>query len=197
MTELRKVQITDIANSNDMTVNSEGRGDVVQHAHPNNGFIHFESASLSASQDFILIDISDTVNYPHTLTDYVHLEWLRIHTDATALTADYSIEVGFLENVDATDGDFHALYDLSGAINLGTSKDVQFNFYPNGARCQASSVANNPTLNDTAFQTDVNLASTLDPTTADTPSGDGDLVLRLSHTAGNIIIGVEASYHTH
>ena len=48
-----------------------------------------------------------------------------------------------------------------------------------------------------AFQTDVNLASTLDPGNLDTPSGDGDLVYRLTVGAGTINLAIEISYHAH
>ena len=54
------------------------------------------------------------------------------------------------------------------------------------------------TENDTAFQTDVNLRSTLDPTgTAATPSGNGDMVMRVTDTAGTYTITVMVGYHSH
>ncbi len=193
-----KSQFTKITNGvNDLTINSEGRADVVQHAHPNNGYIHFESGDLIASQDFILIDISDTTNYPHTNTGYIHFESLRLHTDASN-NADYTIQIGFLENVDATDGDFYVFMDADGSQTTGRSQDIFLNYYPNGPRCRTeSTVISDVSLNDTAFQTDVNLASTLDPTTLDTPSGSRDLVVRIIVTAGTVDVGIEGSYHSH
>lgn len=178
-------------------VNSEGRLDVVQHAHPNNGWVHFVSGTLTASQDFILIDISDTTNYPHTDTNYIHLESMRIHTDPTS-NANYTIKIGFLKNVDATNGDFYNLVEIDGEKTAGQIQNHNLRFYPNGPKCSSDFVALNPTLNDTAFQTDVNLASTLDQTTANVPSGNGDLVVRYTHTAGtSVSFGVSLSYHTH
>jgi hypothetical protein len=177
-------------------VNSEGRLDVVEHAHVSNGFIHFEK-DMSASEDLILIDISDTTNYPHIDTSYIHLENIRIHTDSSA-SADYTLEIGFLDDVDADNGNFYSLIDVDGTKTTGQRKEIFLNLYPNGPRCQTSSIATSEkSLNDTAFQTDVNLASTLDPGTTDTPSGDGDFVLRVTVNAGTVIVGVELSYHTH
>ena len=180
-----------------LTINSEGRADMVQHSHSNNGWVHFESGSLSASQDYIFVDISDTTNYPHVDTSYIHLEYLRIHVDSD-VNGNYAVQVGFLENVDESNGDFYPLVDISGTKKTGNTIDQIFPFYPNGAKGTSSfAVSSEKSLNDTAFQTDVNLASSLDSGTTDTPSGDGDLAIRVVVNAGSIIVGVEASYHTH
>ena len=178
------------------TINGEGREDVVQHAHPDNGTFHFTSAALSSSQDFILIDLSDTTNYPHTNAGYIHIEWLRIHADADT-TGSYNVEVGYLKNVDATNGDFVVIADLNLTKLTSTPNDTFFPYYPNGSRCIEGSTVGGVQTNDTGFQTDVNLASTLDPSTKDTPSGDGDLALRVTVTSGTITVSVEGSYHTH
>jgi hypothetical protein len=178
-------------------VNDEGRLDVVQHAHPNNAHLHFRAVGLVASQDFILLDISDTTNYPHINTNYVHIENMRVHTDVSA-SADYSVEIGYLENVDGSNGDFFSISDVIGSQVAGRSQDIIFPFYPNNPRCSSDFVVSSvKSLNDTAFQTDVNLASTLDPTTVDTPSGNGDLVVRFIRLSGTVSVDVELSYHTH
>jgi len=180
-----------------MTVNSEGRADVVQHAHPNNGWIHFEVDGLTASQDFIVIDLSDTTNYPHDSTGYLHIENLRIHTDSNN-QGDYEIQIGFLDDVDATNGDFYVVADLDGSKTIGRSQDIVLPYYPNGPRLRTQSVAvSYKSLNDTAFQTDVNLASTLDTATTDTPSGSGDMVVRIIINGGTVTVGMELSYHSH
>lgn len=179
------------------SINSDGYADVTQHAHPDNGWVHFHSGDITASQDFILVDISDTTNYPHTLTTYCHLEWLRLEVDSSN-TGDYTVEVGFLNNVDGTDGDFYSISNVNGSKQAGNTKEVSYPFYPNGPRCTiGSTVSSDSSLNDTAFQTDVNLASTVDPSTADVPSGTGDLVLRVTRNAGTIVVAVDISYHTH
>jgi len=52
-------------------------------------------------------------------------------------------------------------------------------------------------LDQTAFQTDVNLGSTADPTTVDTPSGENDLAVRVTMAAGTIELSIILGYHTH
>lgn len=179
------------------TTNSQGRLDIVQHSHLDNQWGYFVATGLTASQDFILIDISDTTNYNHGSTSYVHLEFLRVSVDASA-TADYAVEIGYLDNVDDTDGDFHPIFGIRGNNTVGVIKEIIEPFYPNGPKCHTGgTVGSRVSSNDTAFQTDVNLASTLDPSTVDTPSGNGDLVLRATISAGTVSILTEFSYHTH
>jgi len=189
--------VTDASTGSKMTVNSEGRGDVVQHAHPDNGMINFTSADLTASQDFILIDISDTTNYPHVGTSYAHIEWANVQVDSDN-NGDYNLSIGYLENVDATDGDYREIWSITRSKQIGNNFSGHFPLYPNGPKCTNGFVATSiKSDNDTNFQTDVNLASTLDPTTADTPSGDGDLVLRVTRNAGTIKVLIQIGYHSH
>ena len=51
------------------------------------------------------------------------------------------------------------------------------------------------TINDTAFQTDVNLIGPDGVTVY--PSGSGDLIWRISRTAGNISGSITIGYRTH
>jgi len=184
------------------TVDTNGHLDVVQHAHPDSVYVHFDYAFTGGtSLDFILIDLSDTTNYHHTNTGYIHLEELFINVDADT-NASYQVTVGWLENVDATDGDLYEITHLYGTKAVGQQKEIIRKFYPNGPKCSSSyAVTSDITLNDTAFQTDVNMRTTLDPTTADTPSGSGDLILRVNAGAGgantDFNVEVNLSFHSH
>ena len=180
------------------TINSEGRADVVQHAHPNNSWLQADfDLATPLTQDFIIIDLSDTTNYPHVNTGYIHIDYFSITVDA-ATNADYIINFGYLENVDGTNGDFYEIFHFSGSKTVGNQLQSEKNFAPNGPKLRSASVVtSDKSLNDVAFQTDVNLASTLDVTTADTPSGNGDLVMRVVLTGGVIDIEVALGYHTH
>lgn len=181
-----------------MTVNSEGRGDVVQHAHVGQATLHFTVEGLEVGiHRFILIDISDTANYPHINTDYVHIEWLHTEIDGNN-QADYTSCIGFLKNVDASNGDRYALSCVSGTKTAGQSIRLFENYYPNGYRLRSESiVTSNISLNDTAYQTDVNLKSTLNPITADTPAGNGDVILEIVVNAGVVNANIDLGYHTH
>lgn len=168
--------------------------DVVQYSRQDSVFFKFTSPSLTSSQDFILVDFSDTINYKHEGEDYLELDFLRIHVDSDN-TGEYRLEIGFLENVDDANGDFYPIYELDHVKSSGRVIDEFLDYYPNGPKLKSDFVVTNPTLNDAAFQTDVNLASTLDSSTADTPSGGGDLVLRVIVTSGSCLVNLSGKYH--
>ena len=177
----------------------EGRlgADTVVHAHGGSGMIHYYKAGITASEDVILIDLSDTVNYPHLETTAIHMAWFNYDIDPSS-DADYLLQIGFLENVDLTNGDFYELFRVSGSRKTGNAKGGFFPMSPHGPSCSSGKIASSvSSLNDIAFQTNVNLASTLDPSLANTPSGSGDLIYRLTIDAGTINLVIESSYHAH
>jgi hypothetical protein len=178
------------------TVNPEGRLDVVQHANPDNGTIHFHVEGLTAgTYRYILIDISDNNNYPHVKTGFAHIEWLDIQADGN-IVANYLISLGYLENVDANNGDRVVFKHWSRTREAGNLLDDQVINYPNGWRCKSLyHTTHDKSLNDINYQIDVNLPSTLDPFTTNTPSGDGDITLEIVVNAGIINVALDISYH--
>lgn len=190
-----KTKITD--GIENVAVDSNNRIEATQHPHVDQGNIHFDITGLAASTNFILIDLSDLTNYPHVSLDYVHIEALRIEVDAAA-AANYEIEFAFLENVDATNSDIYVFTHTKGTQQTGKDINIDVYTYPNGQRCRAQNLASHDIrLNDTTFQTDVNQKTTLDPSTADTPSGEHDVVMLVIITAGQIDLVVDMSYHSH
>lgn len=170
--------------------------DVIAHAHPEGGYFNLE-VDLAVSTDFILIDISDTVNYPHENTDSIHLAWLLVGVDASA-TANYDISIGFLENVDGTNGDYHEVFRTSGSKNVGQNKFDLLRTAPDGPWCKSSKTVSSLINTDVAaFNTGTNLKTTRSPGSIATPSGDRDLILRVTMTAGSIMLNVSGNYHSH
>jgi len=186
------------------TIDSNGRLDVVQHAHPDSTHVHldFTAGGTGTSVDLIMVDLSDTTNWHHTHTGAVHIEELYVEVDAQ-VNADYDIILGFLKNVGATDGDFYELTHVAGSKTAGQQKNVSRKFYPNGPYCSSNKVVTSDiTLNDTSFNTATNMKTVRDPATANTPPADGDLVLRIMDNGGggantNFTVEVNFSYHSH
>ena len=116
---------------------------------------------------------------------------------STTPAAAYMVGWGFLDNVDATNGDFFHFHHIVGTRTAGLLQESSLIMSPNGWVGNGQHATGHKSLNDAAFQTDVNLASTLDSGVADTPSGDGDIVLRAMVTAGTIDITISVGYHTH
>jgi len=171
--------------------------DIVSHAHGGTGMVHYFKSGITATERAVLVDLSDTVNYPHTGTVTVHMAWFNFDIDPSS-DADYVLQIGFVTNVDATNGDFHEMFKVSGTRKAGNAKGGFFPMSPQGPAASAAKIVTSvKSLNDVAFQTDVDLYSTLDPNTADTPSGNGDIVYILTMNAGTVNLGIELSYHGH
>lgn len=179
-----------------VSVDSNNNLNAVTHTHPDASTIHYHK-DFSASESSILIDISDLTNYHHISTNYIHIDWISVEADTTT-TANYDIEIGFLTNVDATNGDFYAFEHYTGTHQTGQNLLLHTNYSGNGLKCATGFITTHGViLNSTDYQTDVNLTSTLDPATANVPSGNGDVILRATITAGTVGFKINLGYHSH
>lgn len=177
-----------------MSVNTQGRGDVVQHAHPNEVGFHMHT-TVSGSANFVLVDLSDTTNFKHASGDFIHLEQLFVGID-TDNTGDYLLEFGFVEDVNAANADFYSVYAISGNKTVGQNKNLNFNPYPNGPKLSSLYyTSGNVSLDTTGFQNDTGLRSTLYPSEAAVNPGSGDFVLRATVSAGVVNVSITGSYH--
>jgi len=156
--------------------------------------LHIEA--LAGSQDYILIDLSDIVNFPHTLgTGTIYIAGIHVNLNpTTAFRGD--LHIGFLENVNGTDGDFHTLIGWHDD-QQGAEIDAEIDKVLNPFVCSSvNHLTNDISLDDTAFQTDVALSSPFDSVAAyTTMSGDGDIALRLVRTAGTVDFDVTVQYY--
>jgi hypothetical protein len=175
-----------------------GHLSVITHGHEDSGVAHFHIEGLTAATyRYILVDRSDTTNYPHDNDLELHVEWLQLEVDANN-TAEYDLQFGFLENVDDTNGDRYVWEFVSGNKTAGNSIRIYKYYGPSGPIMASERLATGfISLNDTNYQTDVNLPSTLDPATSDTPSGNGDIILEAVVSAGEITLHVTIGYHSH
>ena len=162
------------------------------------------SAALGADEAFVLVDLSDTTNFPHTEVGKVRL--LRIEIDWEADTDGTGIlYIGVITEVDATNGtaiwlDAIRLHtDLDGTdstdyrhlvreyygldLEVDTANDVLYHVATNAT--QAGHVN---------WQTDVALDSPAGDATS--APGDGDLVAWLDWTAGNVYMTIKTLYWT-
>jgi len=170
---------------------------VLQKHEPDSNNIHFSLNANIAADSLILVDLSDTVNYAHNSTNFVHLENFFIDVDA-APNADYLLEFGFLANVSSADGDFVQIAKLSSAKTKGAPKQVTIPFFPNGGRLSPQHWRSSATRYVVSTYGSSNLLkSTIDPTTATVNPGSGDLVLRVARgDTTEVNVSLTFSYHT-
>eukprot|EP00918_Siedleckia_nematoides_P084702 GHVU01186125.1.p1 GENE.GHVU01186125.1~~GHVU01186125.1.p1 ORF type:complete len:354 (+),score=62.37 GHVU01186125.1:185-1246(+) len=143
---------------------------------------------------YMLVDISDTTNWPHTLTGEVVVGYMLVQVDPHANFTG-TIRIGYLKNVDATNGDLVVVL----AINMDTKSDVlhqDVDFGSHALHCTDTSHFGPVTANSTLFQTDVSLGGPDDPSTLTYPSGAGDLVLVVSGNNNPVGVSITLGYET-
>lgn len=152
---------------------------------------------LTALTAAILVDLSDTTNFKHAQTGRINVYDLHIELIDDG-TWDGVFEIGYLENVDATNGDFVPMYRITNGAAGTVKADLQFHKYP--LLCHSDYYATDgKTVDSTLFQTDVLIASSIDrlDTPYTTASGNGDLaVLTTRPAAGTVGWKVIGRYGT-
>jgi hypothetical protein len=189
---LASIKVGDGTNVVD-TVSHEGK--VSQRVVPGRelmDIVHLSSGDIATTTSFMLIDLSDTTNWPHTATGHIIVSQIVFNINASTTFAGF-IEIGFVDNVDATNGDFHVLYtghEDKSSVPLAQVLDFQFF----GVDLEVGEFFGPVSANDTAFQTDVNLIGP--DGNASYPSGNGDMVMKITRTAGNVDVSVLVAYTT-
>lgn len=152
--------------------------------------VHLDTQSVAAQEAFMLIDLSDTTNWAHSLTGHINLEYMIIEVDPDASYLG-EVKIGFLSNVDGDNGDFNQILDIDMAKKSDLLVEI-LDFGSHGFDCEEGHHFGPITANSALFQTDVNLEGP-DGTTA-FPSGDGDLVMLVERSAGTVDVSVTLGY---
>lgn len=154
--------------------------------------VHIDINGASGTVGYMLIDLSDIVNWKHTLTGHVIIEKIDVCINpSNSFVGD--IYLGFLTNVDATDGDFNTIHVVH-KQQMSADNQFSIDFRNIGLNMKTTDWFGPTLANDTTWQTDVNLYGPNGATSF--PSGNGDFVMKLVSTAGTIDIGVTVIYTT-
>lgn len=116
--------------------------------------IHLDAEDIDATTGFMLVDLSDTTNWPHTDTGHIDLLFFAMTTDPNA-TFSGDIQLGFLTNVDATNGDFNEIFELH--MEKKPSAQVVEIQYFFGISLETAHFFGPIDANSTVWQTDVDL----------------------------------------
>ena len=152
--------------------------------------IHLDAQAIAAQTAFMLIDLSDTTNWPHSLTGHINIEYIVLEVDPDASYLG-EVKLGFLSNVDATNGDFNQILDMDMAKKSDFLVEI-VDFGSHGLDCETSHHFGPITADSILFQTDVNLAGPSGATSY--PSGDGDLVMLVERSAGTVDVSITLGY---
>lgn len=163
----------------------------ITRAHVEQFHIHLDAESISSSQGFMLIDLSDTTNWPHTNTDHIVLQKVDV-VITSGTTFRGGVVFGFLSDVDADNGDFNQI--LRFPFSQAASSFANNFEFSGGIDLELDEWFGPTTADDTTWQTDVNLDGPDGATSY--PSGDGDFVMFINRTAGTIDVSVTVLYET-
>jgi hypothetical protein len=158
-------------------------------------------AAVAADTGYVLVDLSDTTNYPHLTTAEIHLLGLLLHAEK-ATDGDFNLTVGVVIENDATNGSIKGVYqfNMSHVANATDSTDrlapvyVDFTLggaIPEGVNLNVTSgavtyfVSNVDDADNTIWQNDVGLLSPVGAAAGATGKpGAGDLVVLVEENAG-------------
>lgn len=167
--------------------------------------------AVAASTPYVLIDLSDATNYPHTPVNYVNLLALLLNAEKAG-DGVYDLWVGAVTENDDTDGSVNWLhvFHLQHVANNTDSTDrfaqnVDFTLggaNADGLRCEISSgaqvgfVGNQVQANSANWKNDTNRVS---PVGATTKPGVGDIVVWVEKVSGTgtLDFSLTAIYETH
>jgi len=156
--------------------------------------VHIDTGTTSTKTAFMLIDLSDTSNWKHTTgTDHISLDMLLIEADPSSQYLG-EIKLGFLSNVDGTNGDLNIILD----IDLRQKADLiieEIEYGTHGFHLRTSSHFGPIEADDVLWQTDVDLRGP-DGGVAAYPSGNGDMVMLIERSAGDIDVSITLGYET-
>lgn len=178
------VDINSFEGVNSLTV-VKGRSDVF------NVHLNIEN-NTTGNKAWMVVDLSNaSTQWKHSLQSEIIIREIALNVNpGNGFVGD--IELGFLSNVDASNGDF----TLVRSWHIERFTVGQINVFNDGSQCQISpsNVFGPIVANSTLFQTDEDLTG---PDGAvNHPSGDGDLVLRITTDGTEIDVGLSVCYIT-
>jgi hypothetical protein len=188
------VKITGGDNANQVDVISvEGQNSLrVVQGLPDEFSITLDAENLTATTGLMLIDLSDTTNWPHTETDHIIIKWVNININPSS-NFEGDVELGFLQNVDADNGDFHVLKTWHFERASDSLVDF-FNLEQSHLEANVNRHFGPVVANDTTWQTDVNLQGPDGDVSY--PSGNGDVTVKAIINGGSVDIGIAMGYIT-
>jgi hypothetical protein len=183
-------------------------GDAYVQGHADSFIAVLEKPDLATDEGFILIDLSDTVNFPHSETGKIRVYTIDINLERgeAAASGEYLVYIGTIIEVDATDGSTNWLLVLHEEVDDEATDNIasrHFRYHWDGgvdlevvSGAMVNLISNVGDSGQTTWQTDVSLDSPVGD--ASSPSGVGDLCMWVDESGGtgSLSICVTVEYIT-
>jgi len=156
--------------------------------------ISFWKEGIATTTGYVLIDLSDIVNYPHIYVHHIGIDWI-IMSGLASSTAVGCYDVGFITRINGTNCDWYSL--IHGCFDKKEEKfDVALNFVPQSLVCLATKHISGGSMkftNDATFKT----GGTVEGVYGNPTPAVGDVVLKVTIAAGQGNLAVVIGYHSH
>ena len=155
----------------------------------------------------VVIDLSDTSNWPHKETGQINISDIRVSIDKTAAST-CTIQIGVVNFVNASTGSVTWFYSQNSERNVSNTNINPFtNYHETYYRCRVNPgttpntngstpyiLSSQTTTASTVYQDDLNLPSPVG--TGTTKPGVGDIVMMVQNGAVALEVYVEIIYHS-
>lgn len=174
------------------------------HASVKTNTLHY-SKSITSTEYFMLVDLSDTTNFTHTETDHVKLDKICGSIKYDSNSAESELKIGVITRIDTQASgngiDIDYVYNFkSGVQNAKNSLNFDNDFEPKSINCGVSgSTLTKVMTNDKedgliTFDSDVNPMNSFNGLT---PYPEvGDIVLKSVYNTSNYDFALNLEYHT-
>lgn len=175
--------------------------DIVKSSNEEPFSLRYSTTGISASTSTILVDLSNTTNFPHKNTGGINLVALRLAISKVAASSG-TVQIGVLYRVNASTGDVQWIYsyDLSkSAAGTEIVDQLELNGFFKRLRVDGNGnfpyfIGNDSSIGSTTFQTDVPL---LTPYGTYVSPSRGDIVMSFTASGVNPVnITVDLLYNS-
>lgn len=154
------------------------------------------AASVNTDTGYMLVDLSDNTHWDHYLTGKILVYGVKVNFNLDSSFKGNFI-LGWLAGVSATNGSLHHIHTWkfeSGTAGVAFGDELNFGGEKVYFQCDTNNWFGPTTSIDTTWQTDVDLTG---PNGSKSfKAGSGDLVCKVTRTAGTISFGIDVYYTT-
>lgn len=175
-----------------MAVNGEGH--IASHTEP--ASVHYSAAlkdqSLTQTTGYVLIDLSDTANFPHNNSHHFHIKWLNVDWETANATNEWSLILAFITAIDGTSASYREFFRVNHLIKGDVAGHDFVSAQISPLSLETSDFIGVDVTGDTLFNTGDALDSPRGSGLV-TP-GVGDTIVKLAYSSGNVDFNMLIGY---
>jgi hypothetical protein len=160
----------------------------------------YKQNAINADSYIIMVDLSDTTNYPHAQTGSINIDHFTASINFNSGTAQATINLGVITRIDGTDADItYLINDVVGVQSANDTQIINYNYQPSAVSFKVvggalvGAVSNNIDENIASVNTGLTLQSSRNATI--TPAV-GDIILKLEYVADDYDATISILYHS-